>query len=276
MQRNAEFHEGVFPDSACFLDRVRVSLVEKVRPKPWVLLTESSNKSCGGLGSYHGRCSNGRFDLTGNPFCLNYGKFTRLPRVPEALLYLDSERSPLTVAEVCLAVSSLTGESPKVTYAELTWDLRGNFEDISRGIVSRITRHRLLLVDPKTGRRTLYLGTRKSERQVCLYDKVPGIVRLEIRLRSRGLRRLGVTRPDQLLLLRTVDFSRLVSICELRVPAVVGENWRRKLWQYFAERQPVDTLMREFTQHYRVQRDELLRPTPLDTYLRDTQRKLIC
>jgi hypothetical protein len=275
MKEKRQVPAGIFPGSA-FLDRVRISLSEKVQPQLCPLLTEQTNKACGGEGSRYGRCSEGFFNRTGNRYRLNYSKLTLLPNVPEALLWVDSERIPVTVAEACQVSRCLTGKMPRFTYVELAWDFYGSFDDFARQIVSRSTRKRLLLVDHKTGQRTLYLGSRRGERQVCLYDKAPGVVRLEIRLRLGGLKRLGINSPKQLVLLKDVDFSRLVSICELRVPAVVREKWRRKLWEYFAERQSLDVLMREFAQYHRVPRKQLLRPTPLDMHIRDMQRKLTC
>jgi hypothetical protein len=215
-------------------------------------------------------------DWTGNRYRTNYSKWTRLPNVPEGMVWLDSEQSPLTVAEIRRASRCFSKHAAQLSGADIAWDIRSNFDDLFCSIVSLTTRRRLLLVDRKTGRRTLYLGTRQGERQVCLYDKAPGVVRLEVRLRRRALRRLGITRPDQLPRLRNVDLSRLVSFCELRVPPVVREKYRRAAWRYSSRHQPLDTLIREFTQYYRVPRRELLHATPLDARIREMKRRLLC
>ena len=267
---------GVFPDlNAAFFDTVRLSFPKPLLPRPWKLLTEEKKQRCGGPGRRYGYSSDGLLDWTGNRYHANYVKWSRLPNVPEALLWLNSEVSPLTVAEIRRASCCFSKHAAQLSGVDIAWDLPSNFNDISRSLVSRITRRRLLLVDHKTGRRTLYFGTRQGERQVCLYDKAPGVVRLEVRLRRRALRRLGITSVDQLPLLRNVDFRPLVAFCELRVPVVVGERHRRGAWQYFAQHQPLDRLAREFTEHYRVPRQELLRPIALDARIRRMQRNLL-
>jgi len=268
---------GVFSDlEAAFFDTVCLSFPEPLLPRPWKSLTEEKNQPCGGPGRRYGRSSQGVLDWTGNRYRGNYAKWTRLPNVPEAILWLDSEQSPLTMAEIRLASRCFSKHAAQLSGADIAWDIHANFDDVAGRIVSRITRRRRLLVDPTTGRRTLYLGTRQGERQVCLYDKAPGVVRLEVRLRRRALRRLGITAAEQLALLRNADFRLLFSICELRVPAVVREAYRRAAWQYFARHQPLDTLIREFTQYHRVPRRDLLRPTALDARIREMQRNLLC
>lgn len=268
---------GVFPDlGAAFIDTVCLSFREPLLPRPWKLLTEATNHACGGPGRRYGRSSQGTVDDTGNRYRLNYSKWTRLPNVPEAILWLDSEQRPLTLAEIRRASCCFSKQAVELSGVDVAWDISGNFDNLFSSIVSLTTRRRLLLVDRKTGRRTLYLGTRHGERQVCLYDKAPGVVRLEVRLRRRALRRLGITSVNQLPLLRNVDFRPLVAFCELQVPAVVREQYRRAAWQCFARHQPLDTLIREFTQYYRVPRRELLRPTTLDARIREMQRRMVC
>lgn len=143
-------------------------------------------------------------------------------------------------------------------------------------MVSRSTRHRFQLVDSKTRRHTLYLGTRQGERQVCIYDKAPGVVRLEVRLRRRALKRMGITALQQLPRLRDVDFRQLFSICELRVPAVVREKYRRAALQCLAQHESLDTLIRKIAPQYGVSLTDFLSPTALDARIRQMQRKLVC
>lgn len=269
--------EPTFEDlEAAFPDRVRLSLYEPPPPRPWPFLTETSNRPSGGPSSRYGRLSQGECEITGNRFEMNYSLFTRLPHMPKALLYLNSEQAPVTVAEIYLAVRSLTRKRFSVSYAEVTWDLRITFDEVAQRIISRVARRRLLLVDPKTGRRTLYLGARNSERQVCVYDKPGGVVRIEVRLRKRGLKRLGITRPEQLLLLRQVDFTRLFSICKFRIPAtIIKKKWQRKSWAYLAEHDSMESVLKIFKQLYPVPPAKVLARTPLDKRLRNMQRRMV-
>lgn len=283
MKKSRKIGNGIFVDLGCaFFDRIDVSLYGELQPRPWLHLTEKENLPCMGKNSYYGRCSRGEFTKTGNPYELKYSKTTGLPRVPQAKLRLDSERSPLTAAEVMLAIRSLTTdpEAVRVSYAELTFDLHRDYNELRGGIVSAISKRRFEISNRETGLRTLYLGGRKSERYVCLYEKppavAPDVVRLEIRLNLRGLQRLGVVHPEDLLLLHGVDFSRLVSFCKLHVSkSHVPERWRRNLWRYCSRHQALDELTRDFVSYYPVRPTVLLRPIAADVRIREMQRALV-
>lgn len=283
MKKSSKISKGVFVDlGRAFFDRIDVSLYGELRPRPWLHLTEKENLPCMGKNSYYGRCSRGEFTKTGNPYELKYSKTTGLPRVPNAKLRLDSERSPLTAAEVMLAIRSLTTdpEAVRVSYAELTFDLHGDYNELRGGIVSAISKRRFEMSNPETGLRTLYLGGRKSERYVSLYEKPPGVapgaVRLEIRLNLRGLKRLGVVHPEDLLLLHGIDFSRLVSFCKLNVPkSAVPERWRRNLWRYLSRHQSLGKVARDFMACHQVPRQRSLRPIPVDACIRRMQSALV-
>jgi hypothetical protein len=277
------YGDGIFADlGSAFLDRVDLSLTVPPRPRPWPLMIEKENKPSFGPKSFHGRYCSGIFTPTGNPFQLRYSKMTHLPRVPQAVLRMDSERSPLTGAELSLAIRSITGkpEKARVAYVEVTCDLHEIYDELDKRLVSRNTRRRKRWVNPINGLRSHYFGGRKSERYVILYEKppqlAPGVVRLEIRLGSRALRRLKITHADELVLLRRVDFTDLVSISKLRLSKLVEEKWHRSFWRYFADRQGLDEVAREFATCHSVPRKEFLRPTPLDAVIRQMQSRLVC
>lgn len=268
---------GVFSDlESAFFDTVRLSFSQALLPRPWKSLTEEKKQTCGGPGRRYGCSSQGVLDWTQNRYRVNYAKWSRLPNVPKAIVWLDSEQGPLTMAEIRRASRYFSRHSPQLSGVDIAWDLCADFDDARARIVSRITRRRRLLIDRKTGRRTLYFGTRHGERQVCLYDKAPGVVRLEVRLRRRALRRLGITSINRLPQLRNVDFRLLFSICELRVPAVVRVGYRRAALQYLAAHESLDTLIRKIAPQYGVPLGDLLRPTALDARIRQMQRGLIC
>ena len=283
MEMSMRYGDGIFADLGCaFLDRVDLSLTAPLRPRPWPLMIVKENKPSFGKKSFYGRYCSGIFAPTRNPFQLRYSKMTHLPRVPHAVLRLDSERSPLTTAELFLAARSLTGNPEALTVGrvEVTWDFVENYDELDKHLVSRRTRHRERWVNSIDGRRSHYFGGRKSERYLILYEKppelAPGVVRLEIRLGSRALRRLKITHPDELMLLRRVDFTDLVSISKLRLSTLVEEKWHRSFWRYFADRQGLDEVARTFPTYYPVPRKEFLRPTPLDAVIRRMQRRLVC
>ncbi len=87
---------------------------------------------------------------------------------------------------------------------------------------------------------------------------------------------MGITALQQLPRLRDVDFRQLFSICELRVPAVVREKYRRAALQCLAQHESLDTLIRKIAPQYGVSLTDFLSPTALDARIRQMQRKLVC
>lgn len=177
----------------------------------------------------------------GQPRTLSFSntvKSSRFPNVPAARLTLHSERTPLTGAQVFLAVDDLTEDirSSRVTCAELTFDLHYDQRSLARQIFST-ARGRTQLTDER-GWQTTYVGGPKSGRQLRIYQKTQDVVRLEIILRRQSLIRMGIYSPEELLFLRNVDFRRLISFHELDaarfhrvVDRKVKERWRRRLWR---------------------------------------------
>ena len=285
--KTSHFANGVYPASGrAFIDRAEISIYGSLVARPWPLITEMENKSAFGPRSFYGRYASGIFEPTGNPFQLHYSKMTAFPRVPQAQLRLDSERTLLTIGEIELALRCLTGNpaSGRMAYVEIACDFYEPYDELDRQLVSASTHRRRRFRNREDGRRSHYFGGRKSERYVILYEKPPvvprSVTRLEIRLSQRGLRQLGIIHPDQLLLLRNIDFTdftRLVALCKLRVPAsVVQERYRRNSWLYCAEHAGVDAVVRDLTNFYPVARSTVLRPTPLDAEIREMWSNLVC
>jgi len=281
MKEKHTVRNGVFADlESAVLDRVDLSITAEIKRRPWQHLIETANKPALGKNSFYARFSNGELGPTHNPYQLQYAKVTHLPLVPQAVLRLDSERTPLSVAEILLGARSLTDfpYAVKVAYVEIAFDLFGLYDELEHALVSTVTQRRKKYHNKENGLRSLYLGSPLSERYACLYEKppavAPGVVRLEIRLDSRALRRLHIVHPEELLTLRNVDFTRLVSFCRLRVPAAVKQHWQQNAWCYLAERSTIDVFAKEFAEYY--PRSEFLRPISVDRNIRHMQGRLIC
>src|SRR5579862_2181874 len=117
-----------------FFDRVDLSFRTDVSLSGLSELHIQTNKPTLGTGCFYSRQVQGRCAAGKNPFFLKYGKSTRFPNVPAARLTLHSERTPLTAAQVFLAIADLTGDirSAWVTSAELTFDLHHEQRTLSR------------------------------------------------------------------------------------------------------------------------------------------------
>ena len=284
MNKTSDFANGVYPDSGrAFIDRAEISIYEPLVARPWPRITEVQNKSAFGPRSFYGRYASGIFEPTGNPIQLHYTKMTAFPCVPQAQLRLDSERTPLTIGEMELALRCLTGDPAfgRMAYVEIACDFYEPYDELDRQLVSASTHRRMRFRNREDGRRSHYFGGRKSERYVILYEKPPvvprSVTRVKIRLSQRALRRLGLVHPDQLLLLRNIDFTPLVAFCELRLPAsVVQERYRRDSCFYCAKHAGVDSVVRDLTTFYPVARSTVLRPTPLDAKIREMWSNLVC
>jgi len=229
---------GVFPGlGAAFIDCVHLELND-LNPHPWRGLPKRSNKPS------------------------------------SAIICLRSERFPLTVREMSRAAACLSARPPFLEHIEIAWDLRGSLEEIISGIVSLATRYRTD-ISSETGSSFVF-GSNEAGRRVWAYEEAPGVVRIKILLGSVALMQLGITRPEYVPRLRSVDFRQVLSMCKLRVPkALVPERWRRKAWRHLAAHESLETVAQELSDCYSVPRSELLRPTALDGCIREMQRNLV-
>lgn len=276
--------QGVFEyliGNRAFIDRVDLSLTAPVSLENLVHFEILGRKSCLGPKSFYAQHVWGRSSLSGNPFHLWYGKASRFPHVPLARLTMHSECSPLTAAEILLLVTELTGDirAVRVTCLELTFDLHHDQAALAKAIFS-IAQKRKELTDHR-GWHTNYVGGPDSERQIRIYQKTPEVVRLEVVLRLGSLKRLGITFPEQILLLRRVDFSRFMFFRDFdavkfqrEVNQRVAPLWRRRIWHEHLVRLSAQEQTKEFENGYDVPSDTFTEPSAINGEIKKMQSRL--
>jgi hypothetical protein len=213
--------EGVFghsTDVAAFIDRIEISERETAAAtmRPGQAISLEPSFPIARSGGVYARAVNGVCTVTNNPFQRRWGRMLKLPRVPHAQLALRSCGTPVTGAQVDLVSTTLLGREVRssVCSAELTFDLTGT-------TIAFFTRHLYTtartfnLITDARGGKTLYIGCRRSPWQLRIYDKTQDVVRFEFVFRRAFLRRYGIERPCQLLLLRTIDLRRMVKLLRL-------------------------------------------------------------
>lgn len=207
---------GVFPEfinRRAFIDRVVVNVQTAQKPSadiPGVTRNVGikSETSC------YARLLEFECAGTGNRAQLNYGKVYRtnwVHKLAPCRMSIKADVSPVTCAQVehsiSLAVPAAT--SRKVALVEVTFDTDVSIDEARRFLVTRARRIRCMK-NTETGLRTLYVGSPKSPTQVRVYQKTPRVTRFEFILRPHALRRLGVTKPCDLLKLQTADLWKFV------------------------------------------------------------------
>ena len=275
---------GVFESlvgKRAFIDRVDLSLTKPVSLENLTHFRITGQKPCLGQKSFYARHAWGESSVTGNRFFLWYGKASRFPQVPSARLTLLSDYTPLTAAEVLLAVRELVGDiaAVRVTKVELTFDLHHDQAALAKAIFS-IAQKRTELTDDR-GWRTNYVGGPKSEREVCIYRKTSKVARVELVLRRRSLVRLGITSPEQILLLRLVDFSRFMSFRDFdavkfqrEVNRRVAPRWRRRIWHEYLVRLSAQEQTKEFESGYDVPSNTFTEPSAINSEIKKMQSRL--
>ena len=266
-----------------FVHRMWISLNGRVRYRRWRTLSVRKSVPTLGPDSFHARAAIGVNRLTGNEFQLMFGKFSKFPNVPDARLSLCSVKRPLTAAEIGHCAREFAGsvDAARLSYVEITFDLPTEDQRwVANQIYSR-SPYRKVLVDAD-GFRTSYFGSRKSSKQIVVYQKTKNIVRVEVVLRRQGLHRLGLEMPDDLLRLRTLPLHRLVEMRRLRTSRI-KEILRRQeksevtkqLWAYFAKRDPACQFAREFAKRYGAPYKSLLGDSVLQRTLRQMKKRFI-
>lgn len=252
---------GYLIDRAAFLDRVVLSIwgVMKARPQGITVTGRFAiggrRPAVGGRRRFYARSLHGVCDLTGNPFELRYGRLEAYEKLPPFRLIVRSRNKPVTEAEINFLVTALfqPGCCGYLAEAELTFDVSSS--RISRSARNMFTcaRSQRQPVDG-FGRRTAYVGSRKSVWQYKQYRKTPGITRLEFVLRRAWLRKHRIRRPCDLLRLRTVDLSRMISFRTISkrefrtvLQHVRNGSRKRELFDAFSQRslQPLASDLRQ-------------------------------
>jgi hypothetical protein len=276
--------EGVFgylTDQAAFIDRVDLSLRGKRRRRPKGMVSVVRRFPIGGRESLYARAVEGLCPATGNPFQLKYGVRRWPGRVPPVRLILRSQLTPLSGAQAELVSSSLMcrGFRSQVSKVELTMDLTGTSVDFFEARLQTSARRFRTLRDIE-GRKTYYVGGPRSHWQVRIYQKTDTVVRVEFIFRIPFLRRYGVRKPDELVLLRRVDLGRLIWLREIDTSKLeVGEKRRPKDDQNRVLRSLAQWLSaKEFSNALKelgIRRPDIFIPCVLESKLRRLQRRLL-
>jgi hypothetical protein len=168
-------------------------------------------------GRFYGACVYAKWPFTGNPVMIRHGKMTKFKNVPQMHITLRSERTPLTAAQVESLTKKCASQKqmPHVTVSsvELAFDFTGStVDEVGEQLIHRAQRVHSL--QDRKGRKTIYVGSRKSSWQVRIYDKdkAKGVVRFEFIFRRSFLSRFGLNTPADLLSLRRLNIWRLVSL----------------------------------------------------------------
>jgi hypothetical protein len=276
--------QGVFEyliGKRAFIDRIDLSLKKRVSLEKLAYFRVTGRKACLGPKSRYSQHVWGHSSLSGNPIHLWYGKASPFPNVPLARLTMHSERTPLTAAEILLVVTELTGDvrAVRVTCLELTFDLHHDQAALAKAIFS-IAQKRKELTDDR-GWHTNYVGGPDSERQIRIYQKTDDVVRVEVVLRLGSLKRLGITCPEQILLLRLVDFSRFMSFRDFdavkfqrKVNRRVAPLWRRRIWHEYLVRLSAQEQTKEFENGYDVPSDTFTGPSAINSEIKKMQSRL--
>lgn len=216
-EKNRRPREYVFPhsrDKAAIVDKsvfsVRGELNETFRENE---IKNATSKSIFHPGSQFAACIYGAATLTGNSVSIHHGKMVPFENVPDLTFTLHSETIPLTASQVELFIEGCTAGDVEVAASslEVTFDFTGeDFERVRKNLLYRA--HRVLVLTDDRGWKTFYVGSPSSSWQVRLYQKTSYALRLEFILRRGFLKRFGINRPQDILLLRKIDIWRLLSV----------------------------------------------------------------
>lgn len=228
--RNRKREGKVFPhlvDQAAFVDTIRLSVHSDQRPR----LDEIPNQQNIGILSRHSnycRMITGNWTKTGNPVTILYGKVNRFSRVPPASVTVRSESIPVTAAHINKMVESVfpTASDVHVSLVEFTFDVATfSYPEAYRSVVHRAI-ERKELGDERNGR-TLDIGSPRSLWFATIYEKRQDVLRVEFKLQRGFLSAQGWNHPNDLVALRTLPLSKLMSLRKFSNSRISGatEGW---------------------------------------------------
>jgi hypothetical protein len=273
---------GVFPyltNTASFIDRTVVGV--NTEEQPVIEQFPNADNSPGlSRNSFYSRYLRDVWGKNGNRFQLAYGKASKFAAVPDAILTMFSDETPLTGSQVDLLLAELF-PGPKRTRVSLV-EWTNDLDNITVAELIRTTLHkarRTRFIEDLRGRQTYYIGGRKSHVQTKYYDKAPGIVRVEHTLRRGFLRRYGIRTPSEVFKLRLVDVDEFVSlraISELRLERAI-ESWslsaKAMARDYLAFRHPLPQFV-QFLRANNIRPEAVLVPSEVHDRLQAMTRRL--
>jgi hypothetical protein len=233
-------------NNAAFIDRVVLSVNSDKKPTLDQLLDREDKGilSPKSRKSFYSRCCKGKAPNTGNPVQVLYGRVSRFPRVPPYRVVMRSEEVPLTGAQVNEVIRLLFpgATSVRPVLVELTFDLKST----SVNYLQRHVLHRARLYYEYSSLRgkTAYFGSSSSPWQLRIYDKAPGIVRVELILKVKLLSRYGIQQPDGIGTLRSLKLNSMFAFKKFSRPRIIeatsswsDEYWREAVreWYYYGQ-----------------------------------------
>jgi hypothetical protein len=172
-----------------------------------------------------------------------------------------------------------SGFRTKVSQVEMTMDLTEASVDFFKMRLQSTARRYRTLRDIE-GWKTFYVGGSRSPWQVRIYQKQDAVVRFEFIFRIPFLRKYGIRRPDELLLLRKIDLSRLVWLREIdRSKLEIGdgerlENFQKRALQSLSQQLSASQFSRAL-RDCGIARRDLFVTCPLELKLRRLQSRLV-
>jgi len=224
---------GVFPHligHSAFVDRIGLSIWGRRRKRLPSSIQILDNPAIGGPGRLYARSIHASFLPTRNPLELRYGRTRPYPHVPQLRLFLRSEKTPLTAAQVIAALLALVRKNARIHLSVLEWTF--DLDDFDFGYVrSHLVpgRRSLRKFSDDDKKRTLYLGCPTSPWQLRVYEKAETVLRIEFVFRLPFLRAHGIEQPVDVLHLRNVDLWRGV-LRGARLRSQMNRMQRQFIW----------------------------------------------
>jgi len=225
---------GVFQhvvNSAAFFDVVALNLWGKRRTTLLDHVSTEKSRAIGGYGRAYGRCAPGRNRRTNNPMQFKYGRQLPYQNISPYFLILRAGRLPVTWADATLVIDAFLqqGWRARISWVELTFDTEGvPFDRFAWELCT--TARNVREFDGECGT-TVYVGGSNSSWRFKLYQKTDDVVRSEFTLHGRFLRKHGITKPQELSLLRKAPLWSRVSFREVdqthgySLPARIRDAW---------------------------------------------------
>jgi hypothetical protein len=209
---------GVFThlvNSAAFFDVIAVNVWGKRRTTMLDHVSREKNRAIGGHGRAYARCIPGRNRRTGNQLQIKYGVQLPYGNISPFFVILRADRLPVTWADLSLVIDAFLqrGWRARVSWVELTFDTKGfPFDGFGWELC---TTARKIREFAGTHGNTLYIGAPNSSWRLKVYRKTHKVKRVEFTLQNRFLRKCGITKPQELSLLRKAPLWDRVSFREV-------------------------------------------------------------
>lgn len=172
---------------ASFVDTLVLSIRGARKKRTGYKVRLGRNVPIASHSSNYARTQHGHCCLTGNPLEVRYGRIRpSRKRVPPFSVVIRSEVTPVTLESAVASVEALFRKGYRATISrfELTFDTHIPLRFIARHAVCRLRM--------RNWRGSLYFGSARSDWQIRVYQKAPGITRVEWVLRRGFLQSFGI------------------------------------------------------------------------------------